>query len=106
MNCFEKMLKGIVCSEKARFSLFRKCEGRTAKLHSAQRPSDLDHFLKMLSFSGKWVGFPTLSLQGSTSAGIANVPMKASSLSFEARDFLYTVRDKKKQNSVKSAEAI
>lgn len=29
---------------KARFSLFRKCEGRTAKQHSAQRPSDLDRF--------------------------------------------------------------
>lgn len=65
-------------------------------------------FLKMLSFSGKWVGFPGPTLQGGTSAGIANVLTKASSLSFEAREFpAHCQRQKNpKQNSVKSAEAI
>lgn len=44
-------------------------------------------FLKMLAFTGKWVGFPIPSLQGSRSARRAKVPTKLLSLSFDAREF-------------------
>lgn len=44
-------------------------------------------FFETLPFSGKWVGFLIPSLQGSTSAWIANVPARPPPLSFHAREF-------------------
>lgn len=55
-----------------------------------------------LSFSGKWVGFLILFLQGSTSAWIADVPTKPPLLSFDAREFLLHCQ----KNNVKSPQCI
>lgn len=78
-------LKSIVL----RPDLVKKTVSKTSKPPSLRPTSQMwISFLETLPFSGKWVGFLIPSLQGTTSAWIANVPMRRPSLSFHARKCL------------------